>query len=326
MPTPEVSWSRSASRRAASERSRATASRRPARPGRPAGAAGASGSAEAGSSRPARDLDDLRVNRLEVQQLVGGVDPPGMGEHGGQRLAGHGGQLDGPGAQPQPLGSVLRRRQGVDPGPDGVELGGWVVAGRGQGRRRIGVRRGQIAELGQGGGPLGQQPRPLPGRAPGSPSARSHSLSSVAATVWWPMPRTTSAASGTRSGCLPCSAASAAATACGRLAPNWPARYSAVASSISSRASSASLVPAASAAASAVTRYRAASWKARAEGPRRRRRRPSQRPAAAPPVRSRPEQVCRDLPPRSEAWRASGSRAAAARPCSMMRRSSLRPA
>ena len=56
-----------------------------------------------------RDLGDLRVNRLEVQQLVGGIDPPHPAEYRGQRLAGRGGQLDGPGAQPQPLGPVLWR-------------------------------------------------------------------------------------------------------------------------------------------------------------------------------------------------------------------------
>jgi hypothetical protein len=69
-------------------------------------------------------VGDLRVNRLKVQELVGGVDPPHPAEHRRQRLTGRCGQLDGPGAQPQPLGLVLWRRQRGHPGPDGVEFSG----------------------------------------------------------------------------------------------------------------------------------------------------------------------------------------------------------
>ena len=114
-----------------------------------------------------RDQGDLGVDRLEVHELVGSVDPPYPAEHGGDRLPGGGGQLDGPGAQPQPLRAVLRRRERGHPGADGVEFRGRVTGrpGRGHGGRRVGVGGFHVADFGQCRGPLGEQPRPPRGGA-----------------------------------------------------------------------------------------------------------------------------------------------------------------
>ena len=92
-----------------------------------------------------------------------------MGEHGGERLADRGSQLDGPGAQPQPFGTVLWCPQRGDPGPDGLELGGGVLGAcrRGHRRHRVGVGGAQLAELRERAGALGEQLSPPRAGTPG---------------------------------------------------------------------------------------------------------------------------------------------------------------